>query len=128
MQRTGELFSKENLHIWCQKCCRYKEILLPQSFLDQNHHYVNVINRSCFALGLAETYHSNRHNRWGVVLRIIEHYWVLSTLVCVYHILSILSLKQLYERYFMHEKSLVSNSCKPPAIWKEGQTKCGEKN
>ena len=28
----------------------------------------------------AETYHSNRHNRWGVELSIIDQYWVLSTL------------------------------------------------
>lgn len=26
MQRTGELFSKENLHIWCQKCCQEEQI------------------------------------------------------------------------------------------------------
>lgn len=122
-QRIGKLLGVKNSCIWCRKCCRYKQILLAQSLLALNHYCINVINKSWSAEGWDETY-SNSHGRWGVEVRFIEHYWVLSTLVCVYHILSILSLKQLlYEKYFMHGKSLVSNSCKRLAIWKQGQTK-----
>lgn len=90
VQRSRELLGVKSPHICCQSY-RYKQILLDQSLLALNHYYINVISKSWSAEGVAETY-SNRHSRWGVEVRIIEHYWVLSTLECVYHILSILSL------------------------------------
>lgn len=42
--------------------------------------------------------------------------------ICLPYIIC-LSLKQLHERYFMHEKSLMNNSGRPLAIWKQGQAK-----